>query len=239
MKTRNVKAYEERKQELLQIAGQLFIHKGYETTTIRDIINAAEIAKGTFYHYFASKEELLDEMVSNRLMMVLPEAQAIIKNTDSNAIDKFNQVFAAIQQWKHMNRELMLTVLTATYRDDNALARFKSSQKLIEVFQPIYQAIIKQGIREGLFSPPSAEYAASIIMALIIGMRDQSWRQLVEALHDEQKMDAYEDLLTAYEQAVARILGAPLHSFVFIDRKLLRTFFDGMQHPASISLQDS
>ena len=54
-----MKKGERRKQELLKIAYKMFITKGYENTSVDDIIEAAGIAKGTYYYYFESKEQTL------------------------------------------------------------------------------------------------------------------------------------------------------------------------------------
>ena len=61
MKT--IKDGEERKKEILMIARKLFAEKGYDQTSINDILKIIEIAKGTFYYYFTSKEELLEEII--------------------------------------------------------------------------------------------------------------------------------------------------------------------------------
>ena len=61
MKT--IKDGEERKKEILMIARKLFVEKGYDQTSINDILKIIEIAKGTFYYYFTSKEELLEEII--------------------------------------------------------------------------------------------------------------------------------------------------------------------------------
>ena len=45
------------------IARKLFVEKGYDQTSINDILKIIEIAKGTFYYYFTSKEELLEEII--------------------------------------------------------------------------------------------------------------------------------------------------------------------------------
>ena len=58
-----VKDFEERKNELLETSKKLFFSKGYEHTSVHDIIDAVGIAKGTFYHYFKSKEDLLNEIL--------------------------------------------------------------------------------------------------------------------------------------------------------------------------------
>jgi AcrR family transcriptional regulator len=61
--TRTVKEPDIRRAELLDAAQKLFYAKGYEKTPVQDNIDRVGVAKGTFYHYFGSKVELLDELV--------------------------------------------------------------------------------------------------------------------------------------------------------------------------------
>ncbi|BCQ34488.1 TetR family transcriptional regulator [Erwinia rhapontici] len=56
------KPAEVRLDELMDAAQQLFITKGFEATTISDIVRDAQVAKGTFYHYFPSKNEMLSAL---------------------------------------------------------------------------------------------------------------------------------------------------------------------------------
>lgn len=48
-----------RKRKVIQVALQLFLERGYVQTSIQDIIEHAEISKGTFYNYFSSKDDCL------------------------------------------------------------------------------------------------------------------------------------------------------------------------------------
>lgn len=61
-KTPRTKPAEVRLEELMAAAEKLFLAHGVEATTINEIVELAEVAKGTFYHYFASKNELLEAM---------------------------------------------------------------------------------------------------------------------------------------------------------------------------------
>ena len=61
MKT--VKEGEVRRREILEAARELFVKKGYEQTSVNDILKIVDIAKGTFYYYFASKEEVLEAII--------------------------------------------------------------------------------------------------------------------------------------------------------------------------------
>ena len=85
-----MKKGEKRKLELVQIAYRMFLTKGYENTSVDEILEEAGIAKGTFYYYFESKELLLEEVIiSNEgdkvTVMVVPtnEELAIARQTAS------------------------------------------------------------------------------------------------------------------------------------------------------------
>ena len=77
MKT--VKDGKERRQELLETARRLFITKGYEKTSVNDILKEVGIAKGTFYYYFSSKEDMLEAMILEVVMEGVERAKAILK----------------------------------------------------------------------------------------------------------------------------------------------------------------
>jgi AcrR family transcriptional regulator len=60
----------ETRQRLLECAWQLFLKQGYDETTVEEITEAADVAKGTFFNYFATKEVLLDELALWRLELL-------------------------------------------------------------------------------------------------------------------------------------------------------------------------
>lgn len=78
MKT--IKDGEERKKEILMIARKLFVEKGYDQTSINDILKIIEIAKGTFYYYFTSKEELLEEIIMQIVVEGADRAKLILQD---------------------------------------------------------------------------------------------------------------------------------------------------------------
>ena len=57
----------ERRDELLEIAAELFAEKGFKNTTVRDIADAAGILSGSLYHHFDSKESMVDEILRSFL----------------------------------------------------------------------------------------------------------------------------------------------------------------------------
>ena len=86
------------KSRIVKAAWNLFYKKGYEQTTVEDIINASRTSKGTFYHYFKGKESLLNSLhelfymietsVDISLLAFLYSSQLVTKDKKSLADSK-------------------------------------------------------------------------------------------------------------------------------------------------------
>jgi AcrR family transcriptional regulator len=61
---------EERRQQLLRCARDAFAEHGYQTVTVEDVVEAAEVARGTFYLYFTDKRAVLDALVDDFLARI-------------------------------------------------------------------------------------------------------------------------------------------------------------------------
>ncbi len=71
------------RQEILAAAGELFKSKGYETTSVDDIVEAANVAKGTFYYHFEKKDDLLMALQALKLEESAKRARQSLKTGDS------------------------------------------------------------------------------------------------------------------------------------------------------------
>ena len=80
---RVVKTSEERKNEILDVAEQLFAEKGFDNASTNDIINKIGIARGTLYHHFSSKEEILDAIVERMTREGISKASLIVAPSTS------------------------------------------------------------------------------------------------------------------------------------------------------------
>ena len=60
-----------KRSSILETAERLFFEKGYEQTSIQDILDALSMSKGGFYHHFTSKEAILSEICDNRVIASL------------------------------------------------------------------------------------------------------------------------------------------------------------------------
>lgn len=81
---------QERRQQLVDCAAQLFAERGYAETRIKDIVEAAGVAKGLFYWYFENKEALFDSVAAD-IRQRLRQAQANAIDRDADALRQIRQ----------------------------------------------------------------------------------------------------------------------------------------------------
>ena len=94
--------------QILDTAYALFMDQGYERTPIQAIIEAVGIAKGTFYHPFRSKDDLLDDVVDRLMVATVAIIDGVISDPELRAIEKFKGLFSSVGMWKLEHRTLML-----------------------------------------------------------------------------------------------------------------------------------
>ena len=140
-----MKKGEKRRQELLKIAYELFITRGYENTSVDEIIDKAQIAKGTYYYYFPSKEQMLEEVIE---MMIDAEAE-MARHIMETTIPVPQKIVGIITSLKPLDAEQ--PIKDALHQPENTLMHHKVRKKLIEMVMPLLVEVVEEGIREGIF----------------------------------------------------------------------------------------
>lgn len=221
---RIVKEHDERLTEFLDTAQRLFFQKGYEKASVNDIIEQMGVAKGTFYHYFKSKVDLLDKLVERFTEKAFLLGQELVQREDMDALNKLNAFFITIRDFKIENLELTKMLMKVLYKDENLLLRYKMFNYNIDLLTPEFAKIIKQGAAEGCFDPVDDEETARLIFGMSLNLSEQVVASLLEWDDNPEHIEKIEKKLKAYERAVERILGAPEGSFVVVERKMIEMF---------------
>ena len=163
------KDYDERRSEILKAAMQLFGSKGYAKTTINDILKEVQIAKGTFYYYFKSKEEVLDAIIEEITNVAVLNVQMIINKQDLNPIEKLIRSIMALNV-KTTENECILEELHAP---ENALMHQKSLKLMVEKIAPMLASIVEEGIQQGVFKKKFTQELAELFLAAALTITDQ------------------------------------------------------------------
>ena len=140
-----MKKGEKRKQELLKIAYDMFLSRGYENTSVDEIIARAQIAKGTYYYYFPSKEKMLEDVIE---MMIESEAETAgrIAEADMPVPQKIVAIITSVKP-----AEAEKPIKDALMQPENVLMHDKIRKKLIETVVPLLSKVTEEGVSKGVF----------------------------------------------------------------------------------------
>jgi AcrR family transcriptional regulator len=223
--TRIVKAPDERRSELIATAQRLFYTKGYERTSVSDIVEAVGVAQGTFYYYFDSKTAVLEAVVAELIAQEQAFLQEIAADETLTAVSKWKQAIRVVGDWKMERKEEMIETASLLWRDENVLLRHRLRPQAAQMVSHEFAKIIAQGIEEGVFATQFVQESAEFVFAIGKTLNET----LVELLLNS---DEYDDPATlarrkimATQTAIERVLGATPGSLP-IDEQALAAWFE-------------
>jgi AcrR family transcriptional regulator len=206
---RVTKEPEVRREELLDVALDLCVSDGFESTSVERITNAAGVAKGTFYHYFTSKQDLLVQLVrrfGDGLFDYLEREMAAVHG---EAVTQLRELIRLSGSWKMDRVDTSLSYVPFLFKPENYTLRHQLFSEWLERTRPLLVGIVAQGAREGAFDVDDADATTSVILTLWFDAVMRVWERAIAAPDD----DTYVRLLVAGTNAVwtaqERILGAP------------------------------
>lgn len=223
-RTVNPTALEVRREAFIDVAERLIQTKAYEQMTIQDVLDRAGASRGGFYHYFDSKQDLLQAVVARMSDAAMAAIEPIVTDPHLSAVAKLQQFFAGIAGWKDERRDLVLGIAEVWLSDDNALVREKFRERLVVDVTPWFAAIIRQGIAEGVLSAGSPDETARVLVSLIQAANQLATELFVARRAGTVTFDVVERAVTAYTEAYERILGAPSGSLA-VDSRMLQRWF--------------
>src|SRR5207302_8024924 len=110
-RTMNPTLHTVRRDAFLDVAQRLVETKGYEAMSVQDVLDALEVSKGAFYHYFESKQALLEAVVDRFADGGMAAIAPILGDPTLPALEKLERVFAGIAGWKAERKELVLGLI--------------------------------------------------------------------------------------------------------------------------------
>jgi AcrR family transcriptional regulator len=194
MKT--VKDGEVRRQEILVAARELFIKKGYEQTSVNDILKIVDIAKGTFYYYFTSKEEVLEEIILDIVEEGARRAEQILKD---KSIPLVNRIMMAIMA-QAPEFEGADEIKEELHKVENAKLEQLYLRAMLKRMTPILQEPVLEGIDRDIFH---MEYPTECIESILL-----LGHMMFDCDVFEWKMEEYPRKIQAFLCNTERMLGA-------------------------------
>ena len=171
------------REKILQSAVQLFLGEGYEATSVNDICKHAGVSKGSFYHYFETKQVLFLSLMENWSSRVMQSVLGEPITEDSNAKDvliqmpyQFNMAFAAVPRGFPMLVDFWRQAMA-----DPAI--WKTAVEPYRYFMGFFMRIIEAGQQDGSIRKDiDSEIMARLLVSVAMGY-------LLEAAFDQEKAD--------------------------------------------------
>ena len=151
---------ERRKQELLNIAYELFIQNGYEETSIDDIIARAHIAKGTYYYHFPSKEATLEAVIDMMINNEVRRAREVL-SAPISVPQKLIGVITALRPEQNENN-----IADTLKKKENIVMHEKVSRRIIDEAVPLVAQVVSEGIEQGIFACDHIDERVRMILIL-------------------------------------------------------------------------
>lgn len=212
-----MKKGEMRKMEILKVAEKLFFEKGYEETSIQDILDVLSISKGGFYHYFESKIALLEEISKQHAEHAFERIRMELMTGKFSPIQKMNLLLGAADLFHRESPEFIALVLKISYIDGDVNFREHTRVFMMDSLRPMLDEVIREGIADGSFFARHPAQLGRLVLMLAYDVNDATSRILAQNSDTPDCVIDIIDLLNAYRESIEMLTGAPYGQIELFD----------------------
>ena len=201
------KVSEIRKQEFFDAAVELVNERGYDNITIQSLIDKLGVSKGAFYHYFKSKQELLDVIITHYTKRVVKKLQKVVDDKKLNALQKFNKMVFTAKEFKAAQREINIEFIKLIRQGSISLISSRALEISMEIVRPIWLKIVCQGVEEGIFDIPYPEEMTTLLIHVANNCNATLGRIFLESTQKSNLIETLKKQIQFYEDTFERLLG--------------------------------
>lgn len=201
--TRISKAPEERRQELIGAAMELFESQGYEKTTVSDIVKRVGVAQGLFYYYFTSKQDIFWAAVDQFIQVNVEELALLLRDSSLSPIDRMHNVMRELSGFLRKVDAVGPRAISGL----NSEMLVKIHQHAMELMEPFLTQVLAEGETRGVLSAPFPAHIARFILSGFVGV--ESWPGAPPA----------EEMMELILQLVERLLCLPPRTLEYAPAK--------------------
>ena len=207
---------EARQQEILNAAEALFLSKGYDATSVQDVLDALHMSKGGFYHYFATKEDVLRQLVTRHAEQAAAFTQEALSDAQT-PMDRINAVLRGFMPFRREETAFLRMLTPIIERSEGRAMAMLYQDALLKHFQPLLAQEVAAAAAEGVVCPPVRGMEEAVLH-----LANRCWMSAAAEVSRARAEAAPIDpgaLLTAlerYRRAVEVLLDAPYGTVVLL-----------------------
>lgn len=186
------KTKEERRNEIIETAGKLFEEKGYEQTQVQDIVNEIGVAKGLFYYYFKSKDEVMEELADRYADAIIDAVNNLI-DKDISTFDKINCIFQIFIDSTEKKSGIFMGILNVKNGITHERIFFNVGKKMV----PIVTELILSGNDNGECNCSDPKFITEFLVSGLFNIMNQ--------ISPDEKIDYLKEKLPTIKTMILKL----------------------------------
>ena len=186
------KTKEERRNEIIETAGKLFEEKGYEQTQVQDIVNEIGVAKGLFYYYFKSKDEVMEELADRYADAIIDAVNNLI-DKDISTFDKINRIFQIFIDSAEKKSGIFMGILNVKNGITHERIFFNVGKKMV----PLVTELILSGNDNGECNCSDPKFITEFLVSGLFNIMNQ--------ISPEEKIDYLKEKLPTIKTMILKL----------------------------------
>lgn len=214
--------------QILDAAEKLFFEKGYDRTSVQDILDALGMSKGGFYHYFDAKDAVLRAVSERRAESRFNRLNAELYG--KTPIERLNLLLRMTNLFESEELRFAALMLKLCYVERDAAMREHHRRILLDRLAPFMADVLEEGARDGSFHVRHPLEIGQLLLLLSLDANEQACEMLAKELDNPDVMIRMLELLNAWRDAAENLVGAPFGSIrLFEASQLVRAWQAGMR----------
>ncbi|WOP18520.1 TetR/AcrR family transcriptional regulator [Raineyella sp. LH-20] len=207
------KAPEERREQLLDVALGLCAEVGFEALSIEQLTREASVAKGTFYYYFASKQDLLLALVGRYVDALFVELEATASRLTGSGLERFRALMLGATTWKTGHVTDAYAFVPLLYKRENLPLRYQLFDEWAGRMREVFLPLVERGTADGSLAVDDPEATTDLVLSIWIEAGGRMFDRALATTTEEAWVDTLLRGIASLTSAVERILGAAPGSF--------------------------
>lgn len=196
-----------RRKELLDAALELFYERGYDKTSVNDIIAKVGVTKGAFYYHFKSKDEVLDTIALQQAQEMVAAFASAARAEYHGFLERLNGTISSLWQYRTDTQRTRLRMSEVLDKSENIVLKSKIYKYYTDLSKPVIMEILDQGLREGIVTTDFPEEMAEFFIQFSL-TANGTINRLVLALKDRpENIQLIDNRARFFEEILHKILG--------------------------------
>ena len=203
--------------QILDAAERLFFERGYENTSVQDILDELHMSKGGFYHYFDAKDSVLRAVSERRAQGRFDRLGTELYSARRGPIDRLNLLLGMANLFETEDAAFAALLMKLCYVDKDAAMCAHRRRVLIDRLMPYISDVIGEGIADGSFHSRHPMEVGRLLLLLACDVDDEVCNLLADQPDNPDVMLRLLELLNTWRESAEKLIGAPHGSIVLFD----------------------